>query len=189
MANQPYCGRPWTASTERYKEKIDDLIRENRSVKVRKMLTELGMGQCAVHEMRRRLGPLVSGLAGRGQKTMLSYHKTKGKCHLRCWRMHTVPCCAKREEQQMMLLRYWHSRTVVMQCVTKCLEQKIILQDDKTYLRTFCLSVDRIPTNDWLLPHPPYIPTTAPGFRKEWVTTNEAADYKYGPTTCTVLCY
>ena len=105
MANQPHCGRPWTASTEINRGKIDDLIRENRRVKVGKMVTELGMGQCAVHEMRRRLGNLVSALAGGGQKTMLSYQKTKGKCYLRCWRMNTVPCCAKREEQQVMLLR------------------------------------------------------------------------------------
>jgi hypothetical protein len=176
MANQPHCCRPWTASTERNKGKIDDLIRENRRVKVGKMLKVFGIGQCAVHEMRRRLGPLFSGLAGGGQKTMLSYHKKERRCRLRCWSMRPVPCSAKREEQQMMLLRYWRSRSVVIQCVTTCLEQKIILQDDKTNLRTSCLSVDRIPTNGWLLPHPPYIPTIAPGFLKGWVATSDASD-------------
>jgi len=96
--------------------------------------------------------------------------------HLRCWRMHTVPCCAKREEQQMMLLTCWRSRSVVMHCVTNRLEQNIILQDDISYPRISCLSLDRIPTNDWLLPHLPYSPTLAPQFRKGWVATNETAD-------------
>jgi hypothetical protein len=85
---------------------------------------------------------------------------------------HVVP---KREGLKMMLVTCWRSRSVALHCVTKCLEQKIILQEDKTYLRTSCLSVDRILTNDWLIPHPPYSPNLVSRFRKEWVATNEAA--------------
>jgi hypothetical protein len=72
MANQTHCGCPRTTSTERNVGKIDDLIRENRRVKVGKMVTELGMGYFEDHEMRRSLGPLVSALADGGQKTVLS---------------------------------------------------------------------------------------------------------------------
>jgi hypothetical protein len=39
VANQPHYGRPRIAYTERNKEKINDLIRQNRRVKVGKMVT------------------------------------------------------------------------------------------------------------------------------------------------------
>lgn len=73
MANQSRCVLPRTASTERNKGKIDDLIREKRRVKVREMAAELGMGQCAIHEMR-SASPLVSALAGGEPRTSAEVH-------------------------------------------------------------------------------------------------------------------
>jgi hypothetical protein len=71
MANQPRCGRLRTVSTERNEKKnIDDLIGDNRQIKVREMVEELGMSQCWVREMRRSLGPLVAALAAGGPRTL-----------------------------------------------------------------------------------------------------------------------
>ena len=52
-------------------------------------------------------------------KTLLSYHKTKGKCRLICRRMHTVPCLAKREEQKMPAPYFQPLQKFVKPCITQ----------------------------------------------------------------------
>jgi transposase len=47
--DQPCSGRPRKASTDRNKEKLDELITENRRVTVGEMAAEIGIGQRAVH--------------------------------------------------------------------------------------------------------------------------------------------
>jgi hypothetical protein len=44
IADQPRRGRPRTAATERNKQKVDELIRQNRRITVREIAAQLGVG-------------------------------------------------------------------------------------------------------------------------------------------------
>jgi transposase len=44
IADQPRSGRPRTAATEHNKQKVDELIRQNRRVTVREIASQLGVG-------------------------------------------------------------------------------------------------------------------------------------------------
>jgi transposase len=56
IANQPRCGRPRTATTERNKQKVDELMRQDRRITVREIAAQLGVGHHAVQEMIEILG-------------------------------------------------------------------------------------------------------------------------------------
>jgi transposase len=56
IAGQPSCGRPRPAATERNKQEVDELIRQDRRITVREIATQLGVGQLAVQEMMEILG-------------------------------------------------------------------------------------------------------------------------------------
>jgi transposase len=47
IANQPRCDQR-TAATERNKQKVDELIRQDRRITVREIAEQLGVGHCAV---------------------------------------------------------------------------------------------------------------------------------------------
>jgi hypothetical protein len=71
IADQPRCGRPITAATERNKQKVDELIRQNRNITVREIAEQLGVGNHAVQDMMeiwdiRSLFPLGSPFTYRG---------------------------------------------------------------------------------------------------------------------------
>jgi transposase len=51
IANRPRCGRPRSAATERSKQKVDDLIRQDRRITVREIAEQLGVGHRVVQEM------------------------------------------------------------------------------------------------------------------------------------------
>jgi hypothetical protein len=51
IADQPRCGRPRTAATERNKQKVDVLIRQDRRIRVREIATQLGVVHHAVQEI------------------------------------------------------------------------------------------------------------------------------------------
>jgi transposase len=51
IADQPRCGRPRTAATERNKQKVDELIRQDRRITGREIAAQLGVGHHAVQEM------------------------------------------------------------------------------------------------------------------------------------------
>jgi transposase len=51
IADQLRCGRPRTAATERNKQKVDELIRQDRRVTVREIASQLGVVH---HAIRRR---------------------------------------------------------------------------------------------------------------------------------------
>jgi hypothetical protein len=51
IADQLRCGRPRTAATERNKQKVDELIRQDRRITVREIAAQLGVGHRAVQEM------------------------------------------------------------------------------------------------------------------------------------------
>jgi hypothetical protein len=51
IADQPRCGRPRTAATERNKQIVDELIRQDRRITVREIAEQLGVGHHAVQEM------------------------------------------------------------------------------------------------------------------------------------------
>jgi hypothetical protein len=51
IANQPRCGRPRTAATERKKKHVDELITKDRRITFREISAQLGVGQHAVQEM------------------------------------------------------------------------------------------------------------------------------------------
>jgi hypothetical protein len=44
IADQPRCGRQRTPATERNKQKVDELIREDRKITVRETAAQLGVG-------------------------------------------------------------------------------------------------------------------------------------------------
>jgi transposase len=51
IADQPRCGRLRTAATERNKQKVDELIRQDRRITVRGIAAQLGVGHQAILEM------------------------------------------------------------------------------------------------------------------------------------------
>jgi transposase len=56
IVDQPRCGRPRIAATERNKQKVDELIKEDRRITVREIAVQLGVGHHAVQEMTEILG-------------------------------------------------------------------------------------------------------------------------------------
>jgi transposase len=56
IANQPRCGPPRTAAAECNKQKVDELIRQDRRITVREIAVQLEVGHCAVQEMMEILG-------------------------------------------------------------------------------------------------------------------------------------
>jgi transposase len=56
IADQLRCGRPRTAATERNKQKVDELIRQDRRITAREIAAQLGVGHHAVQEMMEILG-------------------------------------------------------------------------------------------------------------------------------------
>jgi hypothetical protein len=96
MADQPRCGRRRTAATERNKQKVDELVRQDRSIADREIAAQLGVGHHAVQEMMEILGyrclfPLGSPFAYRQfKRTAGNYppiHPT-----VRIWPPQTTTC-------------------------------------------------------------------------------------------------
>jgi transposase len=56
IADQPRCGRRRTAATERNKQKVDELVRQDRRTTVIEISAQLGGGHHAVQEMMRDFG-------------------------------------------------------------------------------------------------------------------------------------
>jgi transposase len=56
IANQPRYGRPRTAATECNKQKVYELIRQDRRVTVREIAAQLGVGHHEVQEIMEILG-------------------------------------------------------------------------------------------------------------------------------------
>ena len=55
IQDEPHSGHPRTASME-HKERVDELIREDRCVTVTDITAKLAVGHSAVHEMIQSLG-------------------------------------------------------------------------------------------------------------------------------------
>jgi transposase len=51
IADQSRCGQPRAAATERNKQKVDELIRQDRRITVREIAVQFGVGHHAVQEM------------------------------------------------------------------------------------------------------------------------------------------
>ena len=56
IQDQPHSGRPRTASTEPNKNRVDEIIKEDRRVTLDTIATKLGIGHNAVQEMTGSLG-------------------------------------------------------------------------------------------------------------------------------------
>ena len=56
IQDQPYSGRPRTASTEPNKKRVDEIIKEDRRVTLDSIATELGIGHIVVQEVIGGLG-------------------------------------------------------------------------------------------------------------------------------------
>ena len=56
IQDEPRSGRPRTASTERNKERVDEIIQDDRCVTVDTIARTLGIGHNAVQEMIESLG-------------------------------------------------------------------------------------------------------------------------------------
>jgi transposase len=81
IADQPRCGRQRTAATERNKQKVDELIRQDRRITVREIAAQLEVGHRKVQEMMEILG--YREVCSRWVPRFLSgteEHKTAGNC-------------------------------------------------------------------------------------------------------------
>src|SRR5215475_10085734 len=58
IQHKPRSGRPRTASTERNKERVDEIIQDDRRVTVDTIARTLGIGHSAVQEMIESLGTI-----------------------------------------------------------------------------------------------------------------------------------
>jgi hypothetical protein len=56
IADHPRCGRPRTAATERNKQEVDELIRQDRRITFREITAQLGVGHHAVQKMMKVVG-------------------------------------------------------------------------------------------------------------------------------------
>ena len=56
IQDEPWSGRPRTASTERNKERVDEIIQDDRRVTVDTIARTLGIGHNAVQKMIESLG-------------------------------------------------------------------------------------------------------------------------------------
>jgi hypothetical protein len=56
IADQPRCGQPGTAATEPNKQKVDELIRQDRKITFREIAAQFGVGQHVVQEILEILG-------------------------------------------------------------------------------------------------------------------------------------
>jgi transposase len=83
IADQPRCDRPRTAATERNKQKVDELIRQDQRITFREIAAQLGVGHRAVQEMMEILGyrkvcsrwvpPLLTSTEEQSCREMLSH--------------------------------------------------------------------------------------------------------------------
>jgi hypothetical protein len=81
IADQPRWCRQRTAASERNKQKIDELIRQDRRITVRGIAAQLGVGHHAVQEMMETLG--YRKVCSRWIPRLLTgkeKHKTAGNC-------------------------------------------------------------------------------------------------------------
>jgi hypothetical protein len=81
IADQPRCDRQRTAATERNKQKVDELIRQDRRITFRETAAQLGVGHHVVQEMMEILG--YRKVCSRWVPRLLmgtEEHKTAGKC-------------------------------------------------------------------------------------------------------------
>jgi transposase len=98
IADQPRCGGPRTSATERNKQKVDELIRQDRRITVRETAAQLGVGHLAVQEMMEILG--YRKVCSRWVPRLLTgteEHKTAGNCSpihptVRIWLPQTTTC-------------------------------------------------------------------------------------------------
>jgi hypothetical protein len=56
IADQPRCGRQRSAAAERNKQKVDDIIRQDRRITFREIAAQLGVGHITVQETMEILG-------------------------------------------------------------------------------------------------------------------------------------
>ena len=56
IQDQPRSGRPRAASTEPNKKRVDEMIKEERRVRMDAIATKIGIGHSAVQEMSGNLG-------------------------------------------------------------------------------------------------------------------------------------
>jgi hypothetical protein len=80
IANQPRCGWPRTAATERNKQKVVELIRQDRRITVREIAAQLGVGHHAVQEMMEIMGYWKVYSRWVPRLLMDAEEKTAGKC-------------------------------------------------------------------------------------------------------------
>jgi hypothetical protein len=81
IADQPRCRRPRTAATESNKQKVDELIRQDRNITGREISAQLGVGYHVVQEMMDILG--YRKVCSHGVPRLLmgtEEHKTAGNC-------------------------------------------------------------------------------------------------------------
>jgi transposase len=81
IADQPRCGQPRTAATERNKQKMNELIAQDRRITVREIAAQLEVGHHAVQEMMEMLG--YAKVCSRWVSRLFTgteEHKTAGNC-------------------------------------------------------------------------------------------------------------
>jgi hypothetical protein len=94
IADQPRCGRPRTAATERNKQKVDELIRQDRRITVRETAAQLGVGHHAVQEMMEILGyrKFCSRWVPRTEEHKTAGNRSSIHPTIRIWPPQTTTC-------------------------------------------------------------------------------------------------
>jgi len=98
IADQPRCGRPRTAASERNKQKVYELIRQERRITFREIAAQLGVGHHAVQGMMEILG--YRKVCARWVPRLFTgteEHKTAGNCSpihatVQIWPPQTTTC-------------------------------------------------------------------------------------------------
>jgi hypothetical protein len=79
IADHPLCGQQRTAAAERNKQKVDELIRQDRRITFRETAGQLGVGDSAVQEMMEIL--VYRKICSRCVHRLLTEeHRTTGNC-------------------------------------------------------------------------------------------------------------
>jgi transposase len=98
IADQLRCGRPRTDASQRNKQKVDELIRQDRRITLREIAAQLGVGHHEVREMMEILG--YRKVCSRWVPRLLTgteEHETAGNCShihptVRIWPSQITTC-------------------------------------------------------------------------------------------------
>ncbi|PNF38942.1 hypothetical protein B7P43_G07033 [Cryptotermes secundus] len=184
IEDEPQCGRPRTASTERNKERMDEIIQDDRRLTVDTIARKIGIGHSAVQEIIERLG-YMKVYARWGPRLLTEDHKAQRKPS-------PQNCCRDIDKKAINFLLcivtvVWDAEWFILaeflepgQTISaaryvqtlhklrralrdKRLGRNFIILHDNTRPHAARLTLEAIAKMGWeILPHPSYSPDLAP---------------------------